>query len=288
MIDAVNAVIDDYLRDGRKLTLRQLYYRLVSRNQIENTQRAYKNLGDIVDDGRKAGLIRWDAIEDRTRYMRELPTWGSPADVISETASWYREDLWLSQTIRIEVWFEKDALIGVAERPCTKLRVPYFACRGNASTTALHEAGMRFRRYLNQDVVPIVLHFGDHDPNGLDMTRDNRDKLAMFTDGYGPVEVRRVALNMDQIEQYNLPPQPAKDTDSRFSGYAERHGTESWELDALDPNIIEELIRSKVAALVDHEAWANAEAVERSNRETLRTVSDDWTEVENFVKQRRS
>jgi hypothetical protein len=84
---------------------------------IANTQKEYKRIGDVVDDGRKAGLIDWDAIEDRTRHLRELATWASPADAISAMTSWYREDLWLSQAIRIEVWIEKDALMGVAERP---------------------------------------------------------------------------------------------------------------------------------------------------------------------------
>ena len=113
------------------------------------------------------------------------------------------------------------------------------------------------------------------------MTRDNRERLAMFAGE--PIEVRRLALNRDQVERYRLPPNPAKETDSRFAVYAEQFGPKSWELDALDPTVIADLIRAELDSLIDAERWQAAEAKERSNRGLLEHASRNWPMVENFL-----
>ena len=183
---------------------------------------------------------------------------------------------------RPEVWIEKDALIGVIEGVCTEYRVPFFACRGNNSESEQYRAGKRFADHLENGLTPIVLYLGDHDPNGIDMTRDNRDRLAMFA--RQDVEVRRLALNMDQVKRYRLPPNFAKEKDTRYAAYVHRFGTtECWELDALDPTVIAELIRTAVKDLIDAAAWRAAEAQALANRALLNTASKNWTKVENFL-----
>jgi hypothetical protein len=162
--------------------------------------------------------------------------WASPRDILDSAAGSYREDLWAGQKYRPEVWIEKDALIGVVEGVCTHFRVPYFAIRGNVSQTLAHEAERRFEKYLDQGLTPIVLHLVDHDPTGIDMTRDLTGRLHLYAGEY--VEVRRVALTIEQVEEYNPPPNPAKEKDSRFAKYAAQFGTDSWELDALSPAVI--------------------------------------------------
>ncbi len=165
----------------------------------------------------------------------------------------------------LQVWIEKDALLGVIEGICTEWRVPHFACRGNNSESLQYQAGKRFEEYLDEGLTPIILHLGDHDPNGIDMTRDNRDRLAMFA--RQSIEVRRLALNMDQVERYGPPPNFAKETDTRYAAYVEQFGTtECWELDALAPTVIAELVRAEVEALIDRNAWDAAKAEERRNR----------------------
>jgi hypothetical protein len=139
--------------------------------------------------------------------------------------------LWDGQTFRPEVWIEKDAFLGVIEGVCREYRLPYFACRGNNSESEQYKAGKRFELDLANCLIPIVLHPGDHDPNGLDMTRDNRDRLAMFA--RRGVEARRLALNMDQVERYRPPPNFAKETDTRYPAYVKDFGERCWELDAL-------------------------------------------------------
>ena len=281
IIDQANSIIGAYRAQGFTLTLRQLYYQFVARDLIANKQTEYKRIGQIINDARLSGLIDWSAIEDRTRYLRTHASWESPEAIISGAADQYREDAWKSQNIRFEVWIEKDALLGVIEPTCNEWRVPYFACRGYASQSELYEAGKRIRRHLVNGLDVVVLHLGDHDPSGLDMTRDITERLEMFS--RCDVEVRRIALNFDQIEQYGPPPNPAKETDSRHAAYAAEFGDESWELDALEPSVIANLISEQIEGEIDFDAWNAANCEEQNNREVLSKISSNFVAVSGFV-----
>lgn len=283
VIEQANAIITEFRAQGFTLTLRQLYYQFVARDLIENKQTEYKRLGTIIKDGRRAGLIDWSAIEDRTREVQFHSSWDSPAEIIEAVAEQYREDPWNGQRYRPEVWIEKDALLGVIEGICREWRVPYFACRGNNSETLQYQAGKRFQQHRRAGLIPIVLHLGDHDPNGLDMTRDNRDRLAIYA--RRSVEVRRLALNMDQVQQYAPPPNFAKETDSRYAAYVRQfRTTECWELDALSPAVIADLIGREIEALIDLPAWNAALAEEAEHRAALAEASANWAEVEDFLR----
>lgn len=256
VIEQANQIIEEYRSQGYLLTLRQLYYQFVARALIPNTQQSYKRLGGIISDGRLAGLIDWDSIEDRTRNLERNLRLQDPAHAVEVIRDQYNIDMWSNQETRVEVWIEKEALTGVIARTCGDLDVPYFACRGYVSQSEQYQAGIRFRKsMLNQDQHIIVLHFGDHDPSGIDMTRDNADRLNMFAGFDSTPEVRRLALTMPQVDQYNPPPNPAKMTDSRFDEYERLYGNESWELDALEPAVINQLISDEVDEIRDPDLW---------------------------------
>jgi hypothetical protein len=276
-IEKANAIIAEYAAQGFELTLRQLYYQFVSRDLIANNQREYKNLGDIINDARLAGLIDWEAIVDRTRNLQALANWESPSDIIRACASQYRIDKWAEQHYRVECWIEKDALVGVIEGVCNELDIDYFSCRGYTSQSEMWSAAMRLQRYRDNGQLPLVLHLGDHDPSGKDMTRDITDRLNEFSGG--DVEIKRLALNMPQVEQYNPPPNPAKITDSRAEGYIAEFGTESWELDALEPAVIAQLIRDAVFAVRNVDLWEAAVADEAQQKEQLGKVSAKWNTI---------
>jgi hypothetical protein len=178
VVEQANEIIDEYAVQGFTLTLRQLYYQFVARDLIANRISEYRRLGRIIRDARDGGLIDWAAIEDRTREVNVHNAWDSPASIVESSVQDYQEDLWRNQVYRPEVWIEKDALLGVIEGVCTEYRVPYFAHRGNNSQTLQHEAGKRFAGFLDQGLIPLVLHLADHDPNGIDMTRDNQSRAA--------------------------------------------------------------------------------------------------------------
>lgn len=274
MIDQANVIINEYIAMGFRLTIRQLYYQFVSRDMIENTIKSYKIMVNVINDGRLAGLIDWDAIEDRTRFLRKQPSWDSGASIIDSCADQYKVDRWENQEYRPEVWIEKDALIGVIEGICNQYDVPFFACRGYASQSELWRAGHRYRRYIEEGQMPYIIYIGDHDPSGIDMTRDNAFRMEMFAGQ--PIQVNRIALNHDQVKQYNPPPNPAKTTDSRSGSYINEHGYLSWELDALDPRTIADMISDTITSLLDQYAWDEQIKKENIVKKELVKVRDDF------------
>lgn len=284
MIEQANAIIAEYNAQGFDLTLRQLFYQFVARGLIANTQREYKNLGNVVNDGRMVGLIDWESIVDRTRNLRQLAHWDSPREIVQSCAQQFNYNLWDDQPAYVECWIEKDALVGVIEGVCRRYDVPHFSCRGYTSQSEMWAAGQRIRAAAAGREGPIVvLHLGDHDPSGMDMTRDIQDRLSLFSE-VGEVEVRRLALNTDQVRQYNPPPNPAKITDSRARDYIRRHGRESWELDALDPAVIEGLIEAELQALIEGAPWAAAKGRQAEARAQLAKVSEQWQQVIDTLK----
>jgi len=291
IIQVANEIIEEYLLQGFDLTLRQLYYQFVARDYIANKQTEYKRLGDILNNARLAGLVDWNAIVDRTRFLRSPSYWDSPEGVIRSAAYSFKVDKWQDQKCRIEAWIEKDALVGVIESVCSKNEIPYFSCRGYVSQSEMWSAAQRIKRYYeSREQKTIILHLGDHDPSGIDMTRDISERISMFlsrdfdwTPGIFGIE--RIALNMDQIRQYNPPPNPAKTTDSRYDSYIRIHGQESWELDALDPRTLSDLISNIVDQHIDRDKWGKHSDFESETKDTIRTIGYKFEEVRDFLRE---
>lgn len=279
LIELVNSVIDEYKEQGFELTLRQVYYQLVARGYISNNERSYKNLGNLINDGRIAGLIDWYAIVDRTRNLRKNSHWDKPQDVIDSAAYSYMLDKWEGQKNYVEVWVEKDALVGIVGQICQKLDVPYFSCRGYTSQSEMWTAAQRFIKQSHREARTII-HLGDHDPSGIDMTRDIQERLQMFG---ADVNVKRVALTMEQIKTFNPPPNPTKLSDARSNGYIEKYGYECWELDALEPNVITNLISSEVEQLRDDELYQEICNREEKDKENIERICNYYDEVIDFL-----
>jgi hypothetical protein len=279
MIDTMRAIIVDFMGQGFVLTVRQLYYQLVARDIIPNNERSYKRTTDLANNARLAGYIDWDAIEDRTREFVRRSRWNSGQEILEQAAKGFHMDMWVGQPMRPFVIIEKEALVGVLTKVCHKYDVPVLAARGYPSGTVLRE-------FAVEDIIPFategqniaVIHLGDHDPSGLDMTRDLRDRIRMFSeaDDYGfEVELERVALNMAQINERKPPPNPAKTTDARFAAYREKYGDESWELDALPPAYLVELVESKILGHIELDTWkARMKHVERVRSRLLKVAKD--------------
>lgn len=283
LIDTVNDVITDFRNSyGLTLSLRQIYYQLVSANVIENKERSYKNLGNLVNDGRLAGLIDWNAIEDRGRGIHGWLIEEDEQEVLRGIEYGLSLDFWERQRAYVEVWVEKDALSSVIERPCREFRVPHMPCKGYLSASEAWRAGRRFQNKLYEGRRCVIIHLGDHDPSGIDMSRDNSERVELFAESVD-VELRRIALNMPQIEEYSPPPNPAKITDSRAADYIAIHGSESWELDALNPGILDRLIRDEIGTLIDPEIWDATKAEENERRETLAQLHDRFDDIKEWL-----
>jgi hypothetical protein len=318
VISQANKILAEYAAQGFDLTLRQLYYQFVARGFIENKNSEYKRLGSIVNDARLAGLIDWDRITDRTRNMQQNPHWNTPKEIIAACAQQFQIDKWQTQKNYVEVWVEKDALIGVLEVACRPLDCPYFSCRGYTSQSEMWSASQRLLDKLRAGKSVHVIHLGDHDPSGVDMSRDIEERLSLFM-RHGvlrdlinanpppklatpadkeaarerftnlaefhppyikPVSIHRIALNMDQIKEHNPPANPAKFTDSRAAEYVSNFGGQSWELDALEPAVITGLIQETIAELRDEALWEQATRKEAAHRRKLAACAEKWGEIE--------
>lgn len=274
IIDSANSIIAEYQEQGFDLTLRQLYYQFVSRNLVDNKQSEYKRLGGIVNDARLAGLIDWNCIVDRTRSLKNTAGgWYSPKQIIESCADSYYIDKWQNQKHRLEVWIEKDALTGVISGVCEEFDIPYFSCRGYTSQSEMWSASQRFEDYIKypcQSV--IIIHLGDHDPSGIDMTRDIQERLETFLFLDEKFPVVRIALNINQVTNQNLPPNPAKLSDSRAQKYIKKYGAESWELDALEPSYITQIIEEEILSWREEDKWEEMVEKEATERNIIREI----------------
>lgn len=255
LLEKIDAVMKDFVKMGYTLTVRQLYYQMVTMNLIPNNKTSYNNFKCLVNDGRMAGVLDWDAIEDRMRSFVRRQRWNSGRQILEAAANSFHMDMWKGQDYRVFVIIEKDALVGVLNNVCHKFDVPLLAARGYPSSSVLREFALTdIRTAIENDQVPVILHLGDHDPSGIDMTRDLLDRVELFRELSGQT-LLRIALTMDQIKEQSPPPNPAKTTDARFAGYRKKYGTDSWELDALKPQYLENLVEEKVLDHIDSRVW---------------------------------
>jgi len=268
-LNQINEIIVEYQEQGYKLTLRQLYYQLVSRDFIPNEQKEYSKLSKILTEGRMAGIVDWDAIEDRVRVPKKLSSFDSPKDILEAAHNQYRRDKMQTQDCYIEVWVEKDALSGVLTRITNKFGISILVNRGYSSVSAMFDSFQRFKEAILEEKNCHILYLGDHDPSGIDMIRDIKSRIGEFliNDNYlksfydmeylleNRMFVEPISLTLQQIKKYNPPPNPAKISDPRAKDYLERFGSHSWEVDSLKPEVLNNILEQKILSLIEMERY---------------------------------
>jgi hypothetical protein len=265
ILDTINNILEEYISDGYVLTLRQLYYQLVSKDIIPNNDKEYSKLSNILKKGRMAGIVDWASIEDRVRVPK-IPYYVKDVeDAIKDTIQQYRLNRMLGQKNNIEIWVEKDALSNVLYRVSSKYHIRLMINRGYSSVSAMYDAHNRL------DSGDYILYFGDHDPSGMDMIRDVKDRLLEFGKD---IIVNPIALTMEQINKFSPPPNPAKITDPRAKWYIEKYGKTSWELDALPPKELIRLAEGAIESIIDIDLY----------NDILLKEQEDIKELERFYK----
>lgn len=336
VIAKIRFIVNEYSKQGYILSLRQLHYQFVTKNWIVNHDTAYKKLGSILDDCRYAGLVDWDAFEDRGR-VPYLPWWvNNPDEGLQAIIDQYRVNRQLNQSEYVELWTEKDALSGILRRSTSKYHIQLVVNKGYTSSSAAYNAYERIVEYIIAGKKVVILYFGDHDPSGLDMIRDIRERLTLFLskgnklqyadnfypkvdewyrntgydiydlnlseksvnllmgdedygDNYddaiaeceaakyklylekkGLFVVKQIGLTMQQIEQYNLPPNPTKMTDSRSPEYVKKYGKTCWEVDALEPTVLTQIVETNIAEHIDEDLYQKMISQEKEDIEYLK------------------
>lgn len=268
LIKKCNAIVESY---SVRLSLRQLYYRLVATDVITNTKQSYKGLSALLTDARMAGLMDWNALEDRHRMLNIPSEWSSIASLVRSALNSFRFPRWEGQDYYAELWCEKDALSSILEPIADEYHAPLQINRGFSSVTFMYEAAKRFQRDADGRT-PIIFYIGDHDPSGLDMVRDIRDRMETF--GSADVDVQHIALTSEQVRQYRPPPNPTKMADSRARAYIREHGRTCWEVDALPPDVLEAIVRASFDSIVDRETMDAVIAREDVAKDKLREAAE--------------
>jgi hypothetical protein len=274
LIKTANAILGEYEAAGYDLSVRQLYYQFVARDIIPNTVKSYNSLASLISDARKAGLIDWQMILDRGRVTVANSHWQTPKEILLSAAQSFAIDKWLTQSRYVRVMVEKQALEGVLIPVCEELDVPFLANKGYCSDSTMYRVGKQIQLARRRGKEPVVIYLGDHDPSGIDMTRDVQERLEMYS--HGDVDVQRVALNMPQVEELQPPENPAKATDSRFAAYVERFGESSWELDAIEPTQLAAIVREAIIGNRDEDEWDEAVEREQRMRDQLQQMAEDY------------
>jgi hypothetical protein len=260
--DALIAVLE---RD-HPMTVRQVFYRLVSAGVIDKTEQEYKNsVGRQLVLMRREGEIPFGWIADNTRWMRKPKAFNSVEQALEQTARTYRRALWDNQDVYVEVWTEKDALAGVLYEETARWEVPLMVTKGFSSVSYLHEAA----RAISFECKPAYLYyFGDHDPSGVHIDRSiERQLREMAPDA--EIHFQRVAVRVEQIEELNLQTRPTKRTDSRSKGFV----GESVEVDAIEPARLRLMVRECIEPHVDKRALSGLRTAEASEREILTNLA---------------
>lgn len=301
-LDMINTIVEDYQSQGYRLTLRQLYYQLVSRDVIPNQQKEYSKLSGLLKEGRMGGIVDWSAIEDRLRVPSKPSSFDSPADILNAVVNQYKLPRMAGQKTYVEVWVEKDALSGVLKRVTQPYHVPILVCRGYSSASAMFDAYERFNEASEAGRAVHILYLGDFDPSGQDMIRDIKHRIVEFylggrnnADDIEEVlkdkdfmdtgaqeylskngiefEITPIALTRQQIRQYNPPPNPAKRTDPRSDKFISEHGTTSWEVDALRPEVLNQILEDNIKRLIDVDMYDKILKREKKDIKKLKSLT---------------
>ena len=268
------------------LTVRTIHYRMAQSNPpplrnthprydtgpYRNDDDSYGDLSDLLCRGRIAGLVEWESIVDETRPVSVWRKWPEVGAYVREQfdgfLATYRRDLLQSQTEHIELVCEKMTVQGIADRVAHPLCVNTMIGRGFSSVTARYELAQRFVRSGKERLLLLVV--SDHDPEGECIATN---LVASLTDEFGidkPIEARRVALTRDQVDRFGLlPAGKVKRKSSRAPAFVRKFGDNVYELEALEPAELEDLIRDALLAVIDHDLLKREQELEKVELATL-------------------
>ncbi len=286
LIEWSKEVMDHY--QGIDFTVRQIFYRLVATKAYPNTQQSYKRLGEAITRGRENSKIDASRIVDLSRpeYINN-PSHSTFDEYLHANMRSLMENFdlerWRNQPVFCEVWIEKEALSRLLLPICRRYRVNLIVGKGYSSYTQIYNAVKQ--RFPRDGKKLVILYFGDHDPSGLHIEIKLRQRIEKEARAKGislNLDVKRIALSVDQVTVHKLPPSPLKRHGQKRDEYAAKYGLNVWELDALPPEILIGLAETEIKKIVDCKEWALRDEEVRSYQENLKAM------VSEFFNQTRS
>lgn len=265
----IDAAIYEIAEQERPVTVRGLFYRVMSRGLVEKSEKGYSVVQRQALKLRRCGDLPYSWITDGSRLRLQPETWDSAAIALATTAHSYRRALWSDQPVHVEIWTEKDAIRGVILPVTFQFDVPLMIARGFSSDTFLHETAQE----ITQKRKPAVIYqLGDHDPSGVAAWQDIQRKLRGFVRDDIELTFERIAVTPEQIIDLELPTRPTKQSDSRAAAF----DGDSVEVDAIPSSALRELVTEAIKRWIDPEALRLTEVAERSEKDILRRIACRW------------
>jgi hypothetical protein len=268
-INAIREALFETLAEDHPMTVRQVFYRLVSRGAIAKTEAEYqRTVIRLLGEMRREKIIPFHWIADNTRWQRKPTTFSSIEHLLRNAAQAYRRALWDNQSAYVEVWLEKDALAGVVMEETEPWDVPLMVTRGYPSLSYLHTAA---ETIAAQEKPTFLYYLGDHDPSGVDIPRKVEEDIRTFAPG-AQIGFERIAVTPEQISALGLQTRPTKKTDTRIN----RFEGESVEVDAIPPRVLREIVRRHIVQHVDEHQLSVQRVAEQSERDWLEWVAVNY------------
>ncbi len=284
LLNDILGIIEDFMNQKITLTNRQLYYQLVASELIPNATEIYKRICEFLTDARYGGYIDWDAIEDRGRPRQMHAEWDNVKDFVNDAIQSYRLRRWSDQEYYVELYTEKQSSESILAPIADRYHISFSYNKGYSGAAPFYDLSKRIFRKISGGKDVVLLYAGDHDPSGIDMVRDIKERITEFLtkgdDGYDVSAVEMffhvvpLALNMEQIRQYNPPPNPAKISDPRARKYVEQFGNVSWELDALRPEVLTDIIERGIQRFMDVYKYNSWIEKEKPDKQRLQDFAD--------------
>ena len=282
-LELIESIVEEYQSKDFTLSVRQIYYQLISRytDKFDIGKGIYTSVVGLVKKGRYAALIDWEMVVDRHREVKKRTHWETLKEFIKDAAHAYHNDYWKYQKTYCEIWVEKKALIDIVWKAAYPYDVSCYPCTGYNSTTGMKDGADRFLEQKRQGKNCVLFYIGDHDPSGINMTQDIQKRMNEFFNASDLcyeyetfIDIQRIALNIDQIKKYKLPPNwvkvhpnKKKYADTRAEDYIKEFGTTSWEVDALKPEVLTELVENAILSNLDQKLFEKAKSEERNEKQ---------------------
>jgi hypothetical protein len=267
LIDAMYAAAEE----AQPITGRGIGYKLFTRGLIASMETGeMAKVYRLLREAREEETIPWEWIVDETRELEKVSTWDDPEDYARTVARSYRRDFWKQQSERVEVWSEKGTVRGVLQPVLDKYAVGFRVMHGYSSATSIYDVAN------DGDDKPLnVLYVGDRDPSGMHMSEiDLPQRIEKY--GGDHIDLQRIALTEWQVDDLQSFSASDKKKDPRYTWFVENYGKLCWELDAMDPRDLREIVEEEIRDRIEPVAWARCEQVNKAEQESLRTVLDQW------------
>jgi hypothetical protein len=273
----------DTLDQERPMTLRQLYYRLVSAGVLRNDQKEYKRLGSVMTRIREDSKVPRSWIVDHVRSTLKPSSWTGLANFAETVRDAYRKDYWASLDHHVEIFVEKDAVAGTVQPVTEEKDIRLRVCRGYSSVSFAGEIADLWTRVQK----PIFAYYlGDFDPSGFDLERDLREKLERYSRRpcvTYPTENnrrcfcwQRLGVCREDFGLHDLISLPVKEKDRRAKAFLATHGRHCAEVDAIPPTELRSRVEKAINRHIDLDRWKGLVEVEKLQQQTLDDVVEKW------------